>query len=279
MILILHLWECVLILLLDELKNKLFEAVIESINKEKSFAIAFSGGIDSSLLAKICKDTAMGKNDVVLLTIGFPHSNDIEFSKRIAKKICLPHKILELGTEDFNKNLEYIMQRIGCINVSHIENCVAYFYIAKLAHENNLRLVLTANGCDELFCGYNQFRMIYNQGKTSIMNLIDERINNEFILAEEIERITKEFGVNTKQPFLSQKFISFAKNIPLDQKIKGSDDLIRKHILRELAISMGLPREAAMRPKKALQYSSLIDKNFKKHKYNNITKSSINFVL
>jgi asparagine synthase (glutamine-hydrolysing) len=248
--------------LLDELKNKALEVVVEAINEETHFAVAFSGGIDSSLLAKICKD--IERKNVVLLTVGFPYSKDIEFSKRISSKIGLPHKIHEIETEDFSINLARIVQKIRCKNNSHIENCIAFFYIAKLAKENDLRVILTANGCDELFCGYNQYRMIYEQGRTHLLKLMDEKISNELLLTKEIENITKEFMVTTRQPFLSQKFISFAKDIPIDQKIKGSNDLIRKHILREVALLIGVPRESAMKPKKALQYGSLIHKNVKK---------------
>jgi asparagine synthase (glutamine-hydrolysing) len=84
------------------------------------------------------------------------------------------------------------------------------------------------------------------------------------VLLKEIDKITAEFGVLTKQPFFSQKFIDFAKDIPIEQKITGPNDFIRKHILRKLALSIGIPRESAMKPKKALQYSSLIHKNFKR---------------
>nr|MDQ5876790.1 asparagine synthase-related protein [Thermoproteota archaeon] len=56
----------------------------------------------------------------------------------------------------------------------------------------------------------------------------------------------------------------FAKSIPIDQKIKGSDDMIRKHILRRAALVLGVPEEAAMKPKKALQYGSHIHKYFKR---------------
>ena len=248
--------------MLDDLKNKMFEVVIDAINEETPFAVAFSGGIDSSLLAKICKD--IERENIILLTVGFPYSKDIEFSKRISSKIGLPHKILEIEVEDFSVNLARVVQKIGCKNISHIENCVAYFYIAKLAKENDLQLILTANGCDELFCGYDQFRRIYDRGKTDIMKLMDEKIANELVLTKEIEMITQEFMVATRQPFLSQKFISFARDIPINQKIKGSDDLVRKHILREFALLIGVPKESAMKPKKALQYGSLIHKNFKK---------------
>jgi asparagine synthase (glutamine-hydrolysing) len=96
------------------------------------------------------------------------------------------------------------------------------------------------------------------------MDLMKERITNEHVLVEEINKITTEFGVLTKQPFFSQKFIDFAKDIPIEQKITGSNDFIRKHILRKVALSIGIPRESAMKPKKALQYSSLIHRNFKR---------------
>jgi asparagine synthase (glutamine-hydrolysing) len=248
--------------LINDLKKALFEAVLDTINKNSSsLAVAFSGGIDSSLLAKICKDIGI---KVTLLTIGFPLSQDIEFSKQIAVKLDLPHKISVLMPEQFQKDLLYVQQKIACRNISHIENCIAYFYIARMANQNNLQLILTANGCDELFCGYNKFRLIYDEGIKRIIDLIDERIANERLLLNEIDKITTEFGVLTKQPFFSQKFIDFAKDIPIEQKITGSNDFIRKHILRKLALSIGIPRESAMKPKKALQYGSLIHRNFKR---------------
>jgi asparagine synthase (glutamine-hydrolysing) len=259
--------------LLTDLKKALFEAVLDTINKNSSsLAVAFSGGIDSSLLAKICKDIGM---KVTLLTIGFPLSQDIEFSKQIALKLNLSHKISVLIPEHFQKDLLYVQQKIACSNISHIENCLAYFYIARMANQNNIRLILTANGCDELFCGYNKFRVIYEKGEKRLEDLMDERITNERELIKEIDEITTEFGVLTKQPFFSQKFINFAKGIPIEQKITGTGDLMRKHILRKLALSLGVPRESAMKPKKALQYSSLIHRNFNVlHKNNRIASIS-----
>ena len=52
--------------------------------------------------------------------------------------------------------------------------------------------------------------------------------------------------------------------IPLEKKIHGPSDYLRKHILRETAISLNVPIEAAMKPKKALQYGTLIHKNLVK---------------
>lgn len=246
--------------MLSDLKNALFKAVEDSINTDIQLAVAFSGGIDSTLLAKICKDLGF---KVTLLTVGFSHSHDIEFSKVIASKIGLPHNIYRLNEQQFYEVLSYVRHKIGCGNVSHIENCIAYFYIANLARRNGMQLVLAANGCDELFCGYNKYRLVYDKGGMCIMELMDEKIANELTLMKEIEAVTRETGVNIKQPFLTEKFISFAKNISVDQKIRGSNDLVRKHILRETALSVGIPEESAMKPKKAIQYGTMIHKKFK----------------
>src|SRR3569833_1915299 len=144
-------------MLLSVLKKALFSAVAKSADIDSSVAVAFSGGLDSTLLAKICKDLGF---EVTLLTIGFPHSQDIEFSKVIASKIGLHHHIYTLNEQEFYKVLSHVRQVIDCENVSHIENCIAYFHIAKLANSIGFQQVLTANGCDELFCGYNENRLV-----------------------------------------------------------------------------------------------------------------------
>jgi asparagine synthase (glutamine-hydrolysing) len=246
--------------LLIDLKNELFNAVAQSIKDDAQIAIAFSGGIDSTLLAQICKKIGI---KVTLLTVGFHGSQDIEFSEVIAQKLALPHKIKELNRQDFQKKQEYIYNKVECRNISHLENCIAFLYIGILAKETDAVSILTANGCDELFCGYDRFRSVYELGSAQIKHLIIEKITNELHLMNEVQIATSELGIKIKQPFLSEKFRSFAMHIPIENKIKGCNDLIRKHILREVALSIGVPGDSATRPKKALQYGTLIHKNFR----------------
>jgi asparagine synthase (glutamine-hydrolysing) len=246
--------------LLPDLKKALYEAASESIS-ESEVAVAFSGGVDSSLLAKICHD--LGKK-IMLVTVGFPGSHDVEFSRGIAAKMGMTQKIIEIDYRHFQNDVLQVRQTIRCENTSHIENCIAYLYIARAAEQSRLRVVLSANGCDELFCGYNGYRAAYSGGEAAIVKLMDDKLANEFALMEEISVVVRQFGVLVKQPFLSRGFIEFAKSIPVDQKIRSSDDMLRKHALRHVALEIGVPKESAMKPKKALQYGSSIHKFFKK---------------
>jgi asparagine synthase (glutamine-hydrolysing) len=249
--------------LIDSLRQALCDAVSKSISEVPRVAVAFSGGVDSSLLAKIC--TGYLKKQVTLVTIGFSGSHDIIFSRTIAAKMGMDkdYRVYEIDYCDFEENLRRIREAIRCNNTSHIENCIAYFYICRVAKDNDVNMVLSANGCDELFCGYDKYRRTYDEGEAAMNRLMDRTLSNEFALIEEIKTVACQLGVQVRQPFLSQSFIEFARTIPTDQKIHGRGDRIRKHILRQTALDLGVPDESAMKPKKALQYGSSIHKCFK----------------
>ena len=120
--------------------------------------------------------------------------------------------------------------------------------------------MVTANGIDELFCGYNAYREAIKQSEQKVIELMESKLDNELKMMVVVNEISSEFNVKIVQPFLSDNFIKFAKTIPISEKIKGSDDLIRKHIIRELATEVGVPKISANKRKKALQYGSEIHK-------------------
>lgn len=234
-----------------------FQIAIKETISEKKIGVAFSGGVDSTILAKICTDLGYR---VTLLTIGFADSHDILFSKKINELIKLPHQILEIDQATFPKISLKIKDKINTDNLSWNENCIAFYYVSKLAQSLNFGTVITANGIDELFCGYNAYRYAIKEGKQIVQELIDSKLENELKMMKAVNLVSSEFGVKILQPFLSERFIKFSKKIPLNYKIKDSEDLLRKHIIRKLAIHIGVPEISANQRKKAMQYGSLIHK-------------------
>jgi asparagine synthase (glutamine-hydrolysing) len=243
-----------------------------TISEVDKVGVAFSGGVDSSILAMICRNL---NKQVTLLTVGFPESHDISFSRMIASKMGMEHKLYEIGHVDFEENVRHVLREIECKNISHIENCLGYIYICRIAKENNLNLVLSANGCDELFYGYDVYRRLYDSGEAELNRVMGDKIDNELALIDDIEITIARSGIQIRQPFLSSRFIQFAKSIQFGHKILGPNDMLRKHVLRWTALEIGVPIESAMKPKKALQYGSSIHKYFKKidRKNKNIVSS------
>jgi len=226
---------------------------------DRKIGIAFSGGVDSTVLATICSNL---EYDITLLTIGFEDSHDILFSKKINEFLKLPHEIYTINQDEFEEISSKVNQKIQTDNLSWNENSIAFFFVAKLANKLGIKNVVTANGIDELFCGYNAYRDEIKQGEVYVTELMEKKLENEKNMMNSVNDVTSEFNVKVIQPFLDDDFISFAKQIPLYEKIIDPDDLIRKHIVRRLALDIGVPEESATKRKKALQYGSQIHKSF-----------------
>jgi asparagine synthase (glutamine-hydrolysing) len=241
---------------LDELLGKIISAISRNV-PEKKIGMAFSGGVDSATIAKICAD--MGYN-VTLLTIGFAGSHDIEFSKQVNTFLKLPHKILEIDPKEFDSILSKIKSTIKTENLSWNENSIAFYHVAKLAQSLGLQMVVTANGIDELFCGYNGYRDAIREGEGKVMELMGSKLENEIAMMKTVNQVCSEFGVKIVQPLLSEEFVAYAKSVPVSEKITDENDLFRKHVIRKLAIQIGVPQISANARKKALQYGSLIHK-------------------
>ena len=238
--------------LLDNIKNAISETVTG-----KKIGIAYSGGVDSTLISKICFDMDY---DITLLTIGFPESHDILFAKQVNEFLKYSHHVLEIDSETFPTVSSKINQTIQTENLSWNENSIAFYYVSKLAQSLSLDTVITANGIDELFCGYNAYREAFSEGESKINQVMNEKLENELKMMKAVNLVASEFGVRILQPLLHSKFIDYAKTIPISEKIHDTEDLYRKHIIRKLASQINVPKISCTKRKKALQYGSKIHK-------------------
>ena len=245
---------------MDEMNKKLLDNIKNSISEtiqEKKIGIAFSGGVDSTLISKICSDM---NYDIILLTVGFPGSHDILFAKEVNEFLKYSHRTLEIDSDTFSIVSSKINQTIKTDNLSWNENCIAFHYVSKLANSLDLDTVVTANGIDELFCGYNAYREAFSGGESKISEVMDAKLDNELKMMKAVNLVASEFGVKILQPLLSSKFVEYAKTIPISEKIHDSEDLYRKHIIRKLASEVNVPELSCTKRKKALQYGSKIHK-------------------
>ncbi|MBI5680734.1 MAG: asparagine synthase (glutamine-hydrolyzing) [Methanobacterium sp.] len=250
----------------DELKKQLKTNLIASVKKRvkglSEVGILFSGGIDSTIIAKIVLDLGI---KTTLYSVGHEKAIDLKFSKETALKLNLPIKIKTVDIKDVKNYLNPVLYAIEEFNLMKIGVGMPAYIAAEMAHEDGLKVMLSGQGADELFGGYNRYLRIYNE-KGTIKNedLWDDILNLYHVNLQRDDAVTMANSIELRVPYLDLDIINTAMNIPMKYKINGKDDNLRKCILREVGTELGVHAEIVKRPKKAAQYGSGIHKMLKK---------------
>ena len=239
------------------LLHDVMRASIGACNMPRKIGVAFSGGIDSTILACICNSM---RYDTVLLTVGFEGSHDVLYSRKVARTLDMPHHTHVIQRGEFADTERMIRDKLTHKKpLSWYENGIAFYFVSRLAKRHGLGAVATANGIDELYCGYDVYRRIYEQGKDAIISAIRDKLNNELDMLQAISGVCD--NITLYQPFLGQDFIDYSFTVPLHGKVRGTDDYTRKHAVRHAAEQMGIPYDVCYKRKKALQYGTKIHRN------------------
>ena len=245
-----------------QLVNKINKVMEKSLADQQKIAVAFSGGLDSSLLAKVCQD--LGK-ELTLLTIGFPGARDIKYAVEVADKLQLPLLVKEINREELTQGISRLAKIIKFPGVRDFEVILSLDIVFRFASVKGFKVILTATGLDALFCGFDKTRrLLEGQGREELDKLTKRIVEHAQTTEDLFDLVAKNSNIVRINPFMSDDFISFALAIPSKFKVIDQYDKVRKHILREAAMAIGVPEAAAMRPKKAIQYSTKIDRVIKK---------------
>ena len=246
----------------DVAKEKLKNAIVRSVKKRvqdlDEVALLFSGGVDSTLIALILKKLGI---KTTLYSVGVETSQDLKYAKKIAHDIDIPLTIQIINQEIIEKSFYPTVNTIEDTNLMKIGVGMTIKLTSHLAHMDNHKVILSGQGADELFAGYNRYKKKYTNHDLLNEELTHDLNNIYDVNLERDDKATMSNSVELRVPFLDK---DVASHMPIDYLLDSCDDKIRKHILRDVAYELGLSKEAAYRPKKAAQYGTGIDKIIKK---------------
>lgn len=241
-----------------KLRKKLISAIKKRIPAEK-FGILFSGGVDSSLIAAVCKSLGA---DFICYTVGFQDGGkepeDVVEARKVAEELGfeLKVKVFDLKeAEEIIKKTISVLKDVGKTDVVNVGVGAVVLAAILLGKEDKITYFLSGLGSEEIFAGYERHIKAGDVNKEcweGLKSMYGRDLIRDFNLA-------KELGITIRTPFLDGELIKLAMMVPGKEKIneKGSKVILR-------GVAEEFLGEFAWRKKKAAQYGSCFDKAIKK---------------
>ena len=229
----------------ENLESAIISAVRTGV-EDRDVAVAFSGGLDSGLVAAIAKDYA---RSVTLYTSGKDESYDVVMARDMSERLGLPWLHIPITKDNIESRLREMISITGTSSPLTLSFELPLFFVCRTVHE---RYIIGGQGSDELFAGYSKYigmpdDELARAMKSDMGKLITSTIPHE-------TRVANHFGKTLLYPYIDPVVTMQVRAMDIaDLKPKDADS--RKALLKQIARDLGYPFIAEKR-KKAAQYGS-----------------------
>lgn len=229
---------------MEDFSRKIYQILEKSCDLSESKLIALSGGLDSSILAHYIKKRE--SKGIAIISQDFV-STDLTYCQIISKETKIPLTIYNVTTSEILEAVESTIKILKNFNDIEIRNNVVMYLAIKWAKENDYKSIITGDGADELFAGYN---FLVNKPE----NELDSEIKRVCtIMHFPSQKIGEELKIKVESPFLDEELIKMANEIPSNLKIKEEKETrFGKWILRK-TFENYLPSQIVWRKKSPMQ--------------------------
>ena len=165
----------------NNLNLKIKNSVESNLISDAKVGTFLSGGVDSSTVTLLSKKY---NNDIESFTTFYEPKKkyekfniDYEFAKRLSDEnnIKLNTHVVEnekVLLDDFIKVTDYLDEPVSNLNFLHT------YWQSKQAKERGIKVILTGDGADELFCGYERYYKIFLANKLKFFGNLFPKIKN-----------------------------------------------------------------------------------------------------
>jgi len=228
--------------------EKLFQLLTESVQRNRVDALLLSGGLDSSILASML-------HPKYSVAAGFgAEAPDLAYARLAAKKYSKRHVEVVFDQNRMAELVEQVIQVFRTFDPIEIRNSAVALAGIEQVKNDGYSAIMTGDGGDELFAGYNYLSRYYSD---------PQRLDSELrrlwqVMHFSSIKLGERAGVEVKTPFLDERFASFAKSIGVSDKV-GEHDGKKwgKFVLRKcFEAALG---DLAWRPKLAQEQGAATD--------------------
>ncbi len=235
----------------------------ERVSGLKEVAVAFSGGLDSGLIAFLAKDSTQ---TIHLIHVSLEDQLETEHAKQVAEELKLPIHTYLYKQQQIEQILPEVLWLIEEPDPVKTSIGIPLYWATERAAELKLKVMLAGQGADEYFGGYQRYVDDYLQRgpEKTKKAILDDIFRMHETNLERDSKIANYHGIELRLPFATYQIAEYASQLPLQLKLEPSKTTLRKLVLRKIAENLGLPKSITEKPKKAIQYTTGVSKALQK---------------
>lgn len=221
------------------------DRAVRSMTEGRDIAVAFSGGLDSGVVAVLAKKYA---RSVRLYTVGTDDSYDVKAARDMCQHLDMEWEHIVLDEDSLIEGLRESIKVTGTVDPIVLSFEVPLMMILPRVKET---YVIGGQGADETLWGYSKYLDLSESELRTVVER-DMRKLREVTLAHESKMASK-YGKTVLYPFLDSVVQDAVSDLPFEYMRPVGDD--RKRPLKDAALELGYPGIAG-KTKKAAQYGT-----------------------
>lgn len=192
---------------MQEILKQMRQTLQDATSTCSAQCLALSGGLDSTILAYLLREKK--PNCIAIITKDHV-ANDLTYCQIAANAFDLPLTIKTYHTMEILNGIEETIKILKNFNDIEIRNNIVAYLALVEVKKAGFDKIITGDGADELFAGYNF--LINKKGQDLAADL--KRIAK--IMHFPSQKIGKALGVSVESPFCHSMVMEFAKNLPMN---------------------------------------------------------------
>ncbi|HZE38084.1 MAG TPA: asparagine synthase (glutamine-hydrolyzing) [Stackebrandtia sp.] len=213
-------------------REVLADSVRRHLMADVDVGVFLSGGLDSSLIAAVAaaEYSKAGKR-LKTFAVGTAGSPDLVAARQAARFLGTDHHEAVFDAARAIAAVDEVVASVESFDASLIRSAVPNWFLSELA-SRHVKAVLTGEGADELFAGYDYYHR--DHGAPEELDRELERTLGQLhgLNLQRCDRVTMAHGLEARVPFLDADVIAHAMSLPPQWKGLEPDGMEKGHLRR-----------------------------------------------
>ncbi|MEM5633021.1 asparagine synthetase B [Bacillus sp. TE8-1] len=242
----------------DNLMDILISAVEIRVPQEP-YAVLLSGGLDSSIILSLAKKV---HDNITAYTLCTDESPDLPYARKLCNELNIPLVEVNADSSDVLRNkIPKIVEIVETWEWQVINHSAPMDVLFKKIREDGHKVILTGEGADELFFGYEDFNILdaNKKEKERERRILDLHRTN----CRRLDRMSMAYGLECRVPFLDRRLVSFSLNYFYNDCVSETRNKIPLRDIGELLLPEGFSDRKKLSLSKGAGYNYGKNQNMK----------------